>query len=154
MPKKPVEDSFEVLTAAEIDIGHAEPPELVKLDKSVPCGICLGSIKTGLMAIKCKCGKLYHESCGVRVGECPKCSRKFNLEKMAKLEEDELDELEEMEELELTKEEYEQKKDEEDKKERKKFAAKLEKLEDRLVDGDISEETYLMLREKFEKKMK
>ena len=136
------------------------------MDISKPCGICLGTLKTGLMAIKCKCGKYYHESCGVRVGECPTCERKFKLEQLAKLEDegskelrallkDKTDEtikkLEELEESELSKEEFEKQRTEADKAQRQKFAEILGGLEERLARGEISEATYLMLREKYEK---
>jgi uncharacterized membrane protein len=153
LPKKgkaPISpEPTEVITPEELEPEYE--PELIKLeDRSVSCGICLGTIKAGLMAIKCKCGKLYHESCGVRVGECPKCDRKFKLEKLAKVEE-EMKELEEFEESELSTEDYEKKKEEKEKAERERIAKIIRGLEERLANGEISESTYLMLREKYEK---
>ncbi|WP_455391915.1 hypothetical protein, partial [[Eubacterium] cellulosolvens] len=103
------------------------------------------------MAIKCQCGKYYHESCGVRVGECPRCERKFKIEKLAELKEEEVEELEEKEESELTPEDFEKQKEEKKKAEREKFAKILSGLEERLAAGEISEETYLILRKKYEK---
>ena len=103
------------------------------------------------MAIKCNCGKHYHESCGVRVGECPKCSRKFKIEKLAKLKDEDFEELEELEESELSADEFEKKKEEDKKLRREEFAEILKGLEKRLAKGEISESTYLMLREKYEK---
>jgi len=47
---------------------------IVVVDQSVQCRICLGVVKTGLKVIQCSCGKIYHASCGIRVGECPSCS--------------------------------------------------------------------------------
>ncbi|MEW5936294.1 MAG: zinc-ribbon domain-containing protein [Candidatus Thermoplasmatota archaeon] len=38
------------------------------------CGICLGEIKEGLPFALCDCGKLYHVTCGFRVGVCVSCS--------------------------------------------------------------------------------
>ena len=138
-----------VLTPTEVD--REFEPELIKLeDKSVQCGICLGVIKTGLMAIRCKCGKLYHESCGVRLGECPKCDRKFILEKLAKLKEEEIKTLEEKEESELPPIDFEKQKVEKEKEQREEFAEILSGLEKRLALGEISEQTYLMLRKKYE----
>ena len=139
-----------VLKPASLDFEAPYSPELVKVDQSIPCQICLGAIKTGLLAIKCKCGKLYHESCGVRVGECPKCSRKFKIEKLARQREEELLELEEFEESELTAEEYEKKKKDGEKAERERIAKLIRGIEDRLAAGEISEETYLILRKKYE----
>ena len=50
------------------------PASMVVLDQSVQCRICFGVVKTGLEVIQCSCGKIYHASCGIRVGECPSCS--------------------------------------------------------------------------------
>ena len=154
-PKKPDIEEIEpedttVLTPIEVE--KEFEPELVKLeDKSVTCNICLGVIKTGLMAIKCKCGKLYHESCGTRVGECPRCDRKFILEKLANVEPKDMEELEEKEESELSPEEFEKQKEEKEKERREDFAEILSGLERRLAKGEISEETYILLRKKYEK---
>ena len=71
------------------------------------------------MAIKCKCCKLYHESYGVRVGEYPKCDRKFKLEKLAKIKEEEMEELEESE---LSTEDFEKKKEEKENAERERIS--------------------------------
>ncbi len=141
----------EIISPEFIDTDLAIEPELVKVKKSIPCGVCLGAIKTGLMAIKCQCGKYYHESCGIRVGECPRCERKFKLEKLAKLEED-LKEIEEREESDLAPEEFEQKKEDTKKAKRERIARLIEGLEDRLAAGEISEETYITLRKKYESK--
>lgn len=155
MPKKgklPKKEPMEIIEPVEIDTEEEIAPEMVKLeDKSVVCGVCLGAIKTGLMAIKCKCGKYYHESCGVRVGECPRCDRKFLIEKLAKLKDDEFKDMEELEESDLSPEEYEKQKEEKKKKERERIAKLISGLEDRLANGEISESTYIMLREKYEK---
>lgn len=153
-PKKPkeIEEELEI-ESKKIVTGELIEPKMVKLeDKSIPCSICLGIIKTGLMALKCQCGKYYHESCGIRVGECPKCSRKFKLEKLAKLKKDEMETLEELEESELPPKQFEKKMEVEEKAKREKFAEIISGLEERLAKGEISEETYLMLRTKYENK--
>jgi len=58
-----------------------EPPkkaEMIVLENSVNCRICFGTIKPGLQVIKCRCGKIYHVSCGIRVGECPSCEADYS----------------------------------------------------------------------------
>ena len=37
------------------------------------CGICMGKIKPGVMALECACGNFYHEQCSKRAGKCPNC---------------------------------------------------------------------------------
>jgi predicted nucleic acid-binding Zn-ribbon protein len=139
-----------------------EPPELegvivpsiVKLEtRSEKCGICLGAIKTGLLAVKCTCGKFYHDTCAERVGECPSCENKFDVSKMVKPEEEE----EEIRDMELPddmeafvkkKEKTPSTKAQMTPKDKK--AEILAGLDERLAKGEISEETYLMLRKKYE----
>jgi uncharacterized membrane protein len=150
---EPEAEDLDIETAviAPIEVEREFEPEFIKLeDKSVQCGICLGVIKTGLMAIKCKCGKLYHESCGVRVGECPRCDRKFILEKLAKLKAEEIESMEEKEESELSPEEFEKQQEKKEQEKRSEVVDILSGLEKRLAKGEISEETYLMLRKKYE----
>ncbi len=48
-------------------------PKLTILKKSITCHVCLGSIKTGLPVVVCRCGKKFHETCANRVGFCPIC---------------------------------------------------------------------------------
>ena len=65
-------------------VPEGEPmAQVVRLEeKSIPCGICLGTIKAGLLTIKCRCGKYYHDTCGIRLGECPRCDLKFDKEQL------------------------------------------------------------------------
>ena len=42
------------------------------------CGICLGEIKGGLPFALCDCGKLYHVTCGFRVGVCVSCGMQMD----------------------------------------------------------------------------
>jgi len=166
LPVEPEADAEPVLEPEKIDTEHAFEPQLVKLEiRSEKCGICLGAIKTGLMAIKCKCGKYYHDTCGKRVGECPSCDRKFDLDKiketaerMQKEAEEEdyamLEGLEEFDEkpaeAELPKKGAVKEKDK-DKSSPDKVADILSGLEERLAKGEISEDTYLALKKKYEK---
>jgi len=43
------------------------------LYKTTTCRICLANIKVGELAFQCICGKIFHPTCAVRVGECPMC---------------------------------------------------------------------------------
>jgi len=52
-------------------------PSMGIADSSVTCKICFGAVKTGTPVVNCKCGKDYHRSCAVRVGECPGCEFDF-----------------------------------------------------------------------------
>ncbi len=56
-------------TTGSTEVGKRPP------GTSVRCHICLGTIKSGLPIVKCECGKTYHETCAIRVGECPNCGR-------------------------------------------------------------------------------
>jgi len=54
-------------------IGRAESPTL--------CGICLGTIKSGLSIVKCgSCGKSFHDSCAARVKTCPVCDSEMDMD--------------------------------------------------------------------------
>ncbi len=53
-----------------MDVKHAM---LFKLEDSMPCSICYGSISEGLQAIRCNCGNIGHVSCSIKVGKCPEC---------------------------------------------------------------------------------
>jgi|GEM_PF-1393256 len=47
----------------------------------IRCAICFGHVKPGLAVRICSCGKKFHETCAVRVGECPSCHTKFESQK-------------------------------------------------------------------------
>ena len=51
---------------------------LFRVEESMPCSICYGSISEGLQAIRCSCGELSHLSCGIRVSLCPSCSASYD----------------------------------------------------------------------------
>ncbi|WP_455392523.1 hypothetical protein [[Eubacterium] cellulosolvens] len=63
---------------------------------------------------------------------------------------EELETMEEKEESELPPEEFEKQQVEKEKEQRAEFAEIISGLEERLAKGEISEETYLMLRKKYE----
>jgi predicted amidophosphoribosyltransferase len=49
----------------------------VKVSGQVKCDICLGVIKKDLPSVLCGCGKQFHNSCAMRVGTCPMCGREL-----------------------------------------------------------------------------
>jgi len=49
----------------------------VKVTGQAKCDICLGVIKKDLPSVLCGCGQRFHNSCAMRVGECPICGRKL-----------------------------------------------------------------------------
>jgi Cdc6-like AAA superfamily ATPase len=59
------------------DKAQKRKPKLVVLDESKTCNVCLGTIKTGLNVVVCRCGKYYHDSCADRVKFCPICDADF-----------------------------------------------------------------------------
>jgi hypothetical protein len=77
-------DNKEIITelSKEFEL-KAVPPEgapefqKVKAEKPVRCYACNGKIKKGLTMIQCKCGTVYHEPCGQRIGKCPMCGVDF-----------------------------------------------------------------------------
>ncbi|MFH0816228.1 MAG: zinc-ribbon domain-containing protein [Methanobacteriota archaeon] len=110
------------------------------------CGICLGEIKGGLPFAICDCGKLYHVTCGFRVGVCVSCGIQMDEgmrrepeggAKPAAPREDVPTEVpSEVEPMRPAR--------------RLSVAQKLELLEERLLTGHISENLYKELKAKFE----
>jgi predicted amidophosphoribosyltransferase len=49
----------------------------VRIKGEAKCGICLGVIKTGLPSVLCGCENHYHNSCAVRTGSCPACGKEL-----------------------------------------------------------------------------
>ena len=49
----------------------------VEVKELAKCGLCMGKIKPGAIAIECACGIYYHEQCGKRAGKCPNCGVSF-----------------------------------------------------------------------------
>ncbi len=50
----------------------------VRIKGQVKCDICLGVIKKDLPSVLCGCGKQFHNSCANRVGECPVCGSQMS----------------------------------------------------------------------------
>jgi hypothetical protein len=100
----------------------------------------MGVIKHGIAMFVCNCRKVYHVSCGNRLGECPNCSTSLS-EDMIVGEDKEEEEVEvdydslALPKLRLTPED------------------KLELLDERLILGDVSEDVYKGLKAKYEKEM-
>jgi hypothetical protein len=102
------------------------------------CLICMGIIKHGLAMFVCKCNKVYHVSCGRRLGKCPHCSADLTedmiIGKEEKAEEVKVD----YEALPVPKL-------------RLSIEDKQELLEERFVLGEISEDVYKELKAKYRK---
>ncbi len=129
---------------------EAMMPTLIKLDdKSVTCGICLGAIKTGLNAVKCRCGKLYHDTCAVRVAECPKCDAKFDRDYLKDLIEKGTAPVEKEEDF-SDMEEFQQDFGKGKVKPQKSEATPLEILKQRLAKGEIDLDTFNALKKELE----
>jgi predicted RNA-binding Zn-ribbon protein involved in translation (DUF1610 family) len=120
------------------------------------CGICLGEIKGGLPFAICDCGKLYHVTCGFRVGVCVACGIQMD-EGMRREPEgwsvakpspspDKADEPQTV----AAREAVDRASGVSVAQARLTPAQKLELLEERLLTGHISEGLYTELRSKFE----
>ncbi|MFQ5911420.1 MAG: hypothetical protein ACE5IJ_11990 [Thermoplasmata archaeon] len=104
------------------------------------CSVCLGHLKQGLALSECDCGKVFHVSCASRLDNCPNCGARIEDRMMVpgiRTEEEPEVDLESIPipKLRLTSEE------------------KLELLEERLLLGEISEETFKELRKKLESEL-
>jgi len=49
----------------------------VMVKGQVKCDICLGVIKKDLPSVLCGCGKQFHNSCAMRTGTCPMCGKEL-----------------------------------------------------------------------------
>lgn len=49
----------------------------VRIKGQAKCDICLGLIKPGLPSVLCGCGKQFHNSCAMRVADCPICGKQL-----------------------------------------------------------------------------
>lgn len=77
-------DNKEIITELSKEIDLKGEPSIgahkftkIKAEKPVRCYACNGKIKPGLIMIQCKCGTVYHETCGQRIGKCPMCGVDF-----------------------------------------------------------------------------
>lgn len=95
------------------------------------CDICLGVIKRDLPSVLCGCGKQFHNSCATRVGKCPACDREllYSRQRPHVVESD----VPSIKPVPLSKED------------------KLLLLEERFLLGEITERTYISMREQIQK---
>lgn len=49
----------------------------VRVKGQIKCDICLGMIKPDLPSVLCGCGKQFHNSCAMRVDTCPICGKQL-----------------------------------------------------------------------------
>ncbi len=49
----------------------------IRVKGQIKCDICLGMIKKDLPSVLCGCGRQFHNSCAMRVGSCPACAREL-----------------------------------------------------------------------------
>lgn len=55
---------------------HTRPQvKALRVKGQTKCDICLGVIKKDLPSVLCGCGKQYHNSCAMRVDKCPVCGK-------------------------------------------------------------------------------
>lgn len=47
--------------------------KIISEKTEIRCEICLGMLKKDVKIKECKCGRIYHESCAIRVKSCPYC---------------------------------------------------------------------------------
>ncbi len=107
---------------------HTHPQvKAVRVKGQTKCDVCLGVIKRDLPSVLCGCGKQYHNSCAVRVVNCPVCGRELGFSKLKPHVVD--SEMPMIRSVPLSKED------------------KLLLLEERFLLGDITERTYLSMKE-------
>ena len=99
----------------------------VRVKGEVKCDICLGMIKRDLPSVLCGCGKQFHNSCAMRVSTCPICGKElgYTMQKPHVVD----SAMPAIRPMRLTKDD------------------KLLLLEERFLLGEITESTYLSLRE-------
>lgn len=103
----------------------------VRVKGQLKCDICLGLIKPDLPSVLCGCGKQFHNSCAMRVEMCPICGRELGYS--AQRPHVIASEMPVIKSVPLSRED------------------KLLLLEERFLLGEISERTYLSLKEQIGK---
>jgi len=103
----------------------------VRVKGQTKCDICLGVIKKDLPSVLCGCGKQYHNSCAMRVESCPVCGKELGYSKQKPYIVS--SEMPSIKPMPLSKED------------------KLLLLEERFLLGEITERTYLSMRESVQK---
>ena len=98
-----------------------------KIDGARKCSICMGIIKKELPSVDCSCGSCFHQSCGARVGTCPICGKEIHVPD-AVLKQNPEQNADPIRTMPLSKED------------------RLFLLEDRLLLGEMDQETYQRLK--------
>lgn len=103
----------------------------VRVKGQVKCDICLGVIKRDLPSVLCGCGKQFHNSCAMRVGKCPVCDKElgYSRQKPHVIDSD----MPVIKPMPLSKDD------------------KLLLLEERFLLGEITERTYLSIKDQVQK---
>jgi len=99
----------------------------LKVKGQIKCDICLGVIKKDLPSVLCGCGKQFHNSCAIRVGRCPICSKELGYTKQKP--HVTVSEMPPIKQMPLSKDD------------------KLLLLEERFLLGEITERTYISMKE-------
>ncbi len=99
----------------------------VRVEGQIKCDICLGMIKPDLPSVLCGCGKQFHNSCAMRVEKCPICGKELGYSAQKPHVVD--SEIPTIKSVPLSRED------------------KLLLLEERFLLGEITERTYLGLKE-------
>ena len=99
----------------------------LRMSGQAKCDICLGMMKDGMPGVACECGKHFHNSCAIRVAQCPVCGNE--LASARQKPHVVSSEIPPVRSFPLSKED------------------KLLLLEERFLLGDITENTYLSMRE-------
>ncbi len=99
----------------------------VRVKGQTKCDICLGVIKQGLPSVLCGCGKQFHNSCAMRVETCPVCDKELGYSRQKPHVVD--SEMPTVRSISLSKED------------------KLLLIEERFLLGEMTEHTYLTLKE-------
>lgn len=103
----------------------------VKIAGQVKCDICLGVIKRDLPSVLCGCGKQFHNSCAMRVETCPICGKELGYSMQKPHVVDSASPV--IKPMPLSKED------------------KLLLLEERFLLGEITERTYLSIKDQVQK---
>jgi len=64
-------------TARRVKVRTRPQVKAVKVKGQLKCDICLGVIKKDLPSVLCGCGKQFHNSCAMRVETCPICGKQL-----------------------------------------------------------------------------
>ena len=117
--------------ARKVKVRTRPQVKAVRVKGQTKCDICLGVIKKDLPSVLCGCGKQFHNSCAIRVGKCPICGKELGYSKQRPHVVDSV--MPVIKSVPLSKED------------------KLLLLEERFLLGEISERTYLSLKEEVKK---